>query len=432
MLNALPSPLALPATANASNAAHPAAPGSGSDSAPQNSELRGGFARALEQAAASDASQEAQRPRASDSPQAPEEGVPRDEPNRRQGSSKSAASRIKPTMRLEPGLTAPTAVAVPAGQATTSEALTPGSAASNPNLAEDATSTPAASPENGGVGALLLQLQAAAVAATQGDPAAKGIATKSGSAKASLDDNGKLAIDDPAARRSGATARGEPTRQVSGADPTLTAAGNETRLLASLYPPSTAASLEERPGSVAVAAAQPTTDATQLLSPPALPAGVTTHNAPNLPGGAGSGNATGEARLSASPGSPDFGPQLGAQVTTFVRDGLEHARLQLHPADMGPVLVQIQLDGQTAQVHLSAEHAVTRQALEDALPQLASQLREAGLTLSGGGVSEQAQQGRQAPSDNPSRSTGTPESARPAREESARAPARRGVVDLVA
>jgi flagellar hook-length control protein FliK len=159
---------------------------------------------------------------------------------------------------------------------------------------------------------------------------------------------------------------------------------------------------------------------------------MTAHHAPNLIGGAGSSNTMGEARLSASPGSPDFGPQLGAQITTFVRDGLEHARLQLHPADMGPVLVQIQLDGQTAQVHLSAEHAVTRQALEAALPQLASQLREAGLTLSGGGVSEQAQQGRQAPSDNPSRPTSTPESTRPEPQEPSRTLLRRGVVDLVA
>ncbi len=139
--------------------------------------------------------------------------------------------------------------------------------------------------------------------------------------------------------------------------------------------------------------------------------------------------------MSASPGSPEFGPQLGAQITTFVRDGLELARLQLHPADMGPVLVQIQLDGLTAQVHLSAEHAVTRQALEDALPQLASQLREAGLTLSGGGVSEQAQQGRQAPSDKPSdrSSTSDPTGDSGASAQELRQPlTRRGVVDLVA
>ena len=124
---------------------------------------------------------------------------------------------------------------------------------------------------------------------------------------------------------------------------------------------------------------------------------------------------------------------MGAQITTFVRDGLEHARLQLHPADMGPVLVQIQLDGQTAQVHLSAEHALTRQALEEAMPQLASQLQEAGLTLSGGGVSEQAQQGRQAPPDTPAgRTSSAAAPTAPAAQEARQPAARRGVVDLVA
>ena len=100
-----------------------------------------------------------------------------------------------------------------------------------------------------------------------------------------------------------------------------------------------------------------------------------------------------EAQVPATPGSAQFGAQLGAQISTFVRDGIEHARLHLNPAEMGPVSVQIQIDGQTALVHLSAENAHTRQALEQALPLLAGSLREAGLTLSGGGVFEQARQG---------------------------------------
>lgn len=106
-----------------------------------------------------------------------------------------------------------------------------------------------------------------------------------------------------------------------------------------------------------------------------------------------------EVHLPAAPGSADFGPQLGAQISTFVRGGIEHARLHLNPAEMGPVSVQIQLDGQTALVHLSAENAHTRQALEQALPLLAGSLREAGLTLSGGGVFEQPRQGSGAQAD---------------------------------
>ena len=97
-------------------------------------------------------------------------------------------------------------------------------------------------------------------------------------------------------------------------------------------------------------------------------------------------------QLTTSPGSPGFGPELGAQLATFVREGVHHARLELNPAAMGPLTVQIQLEGQTAQVHLAAQNAETRQALEQAMPTLAGSLREAGLTLSGGGVFEQPRQ----------------------------------------
>ena len=47
--------------------------------------------------------------------------------------------------------------------------------------------------------------------------------------------------------------------------------------------------------------------------------------------------------------------------------------------------------------------AATRQMLEQSLPTLASTLRDAGLTLSGGGVFQQARDGNAANGDTPSR-----------------------------
>ena len=143
-----------------------------------------------------------------------------------------------------------------------------------------------------------------------------------------------------------------------------------------------------------------------------------------------------EGRLGAAPGSADFGTQFGAQITTFVREGVQHARLHLNPAELGPVTVRIQLDGQAAQVHLAADNALTRQALEQSMPLLAGSLREAGLTLGGGGVFEQP---RQRDDDTPGASgrglrqsdkedRGAEATLRPL----AAAPVRRGVVDLVA
>lgn len=96
-----------------------------------------------------------------------------------------------------------------------------------------------------------------------------------------------------------------------------------------------------------------------------------------------------QAQVAAPLGSPEFAPALGAQVSVLVRDGVQEARLQLNPAEMGPITVQIQLDGSNAQVNMAAEHHQTRQALEQAMPSLAGALRENGLTLTGGGVFEQ-------------------------------------------
>jgi len=140
-----------------------------------------------------------------------------------------------------------------------------------------------------------------------------------------------------------------------------------------------------------------------------------------------------EGHLPAAPGSAEFSTQLGAQLTTFVRDGVQHARLHLNPAEMGPVTVQIQLDGQSAQVHLAAEHGLTRQALEQSMPLLAGSLREAGLTLSGGGVFEQPRQPREgAPGWAGGGRRGDEFGTEPAPHPAAVAVRRRGVVDLVA
>ncbi len=102
-----------------------------------------------------------------------------------------------------------------------------------------------------------------------------------------------------------------------------------------------------------------------------------------------------QATLQAAPGSDGFGLQLGTQVTLWLKDGLQNAQLHLNPAELGPVKVAITLDGQAAQVSFSAEHLLTRQALEQAMPTLASTLAEAGFTLAGGGVFDQARQGGQ-------------------------------------
>ena len=88
---------------------------------------------------------------------------------------------------------------------------------------------------------------------------------------------------------------------------------------------------------------------------------------------------------------PEFVPVFSARIATLVQEGIEQARVHLNPVDMGPVSLQLSLDGLQVRVDMTAEVAATRQVLEQALPSLAGALREAGFTLSGGGVAPPAE-----------------------------------------
>ncbi|HEX7384659.1 MAG TPA: flagellar hook-length control protein FliK, partial [Burkholderiaceae bacterium] len=91
-------------------------------------------------------------------------------------------------------------------------------------------------------------------------------------------------------------------------------------------------------------------------------------------------------------GTPAFTPALAATVAVLARDGVQEARLALHPAELGPIAVQIALDGSDARVDFHASVAATRAAIEAGLPELASALRDSGLTLTGGGVFDQSRE----------------------------------------
>lgn len=112
-----------------------------------------------------------------------------------------------------------------------------------------------------------------------------------------------------------------------------------------------------------------------------------------------------QATLTSSVESRDFAPAIGAQVALWIRDGVQEARLHLHPAELGPVSVQIALDGTTARVDFHAQHALTRAAIEESLPALAVALRDSGMTLTGGGVFGQSAGGQdpRSPGDAPER-----------------------------
>jgi flagellar hook-length control protein FliK len=100
--------------------------------------------------------------------------------------------------------------------------------------------------------------------------------------------------------------------------------------------------------------------------------------------------ATAHAALPMAPQSPAFMPALGHQIELWMRNGVQHAEVQLSPQDLGPIRVKIEMAGAQARVEMSADVQSTRDALQQALPQLSASLGQVGLSLSGGGVSDQS------------------------------------------
>ena len=96
-----------------------------------------------------------------------------------------------------------------------------------------------------------------------------------------------------------------------------------------------------------------------------------------------------QATLPMPPQAPTFAPALGHQIDVWMKGGVQHAEVQLSPQDLGPIRVKIEMQGDQTRVHMSADVQSTRDALQQAMPQLSEQLGQVGISLTGGGVSDQ-------------------------------------------
>lgn len=80
---------------------------------------------------------------------------------------------------------------------------------------------------------------------------------------------------------------------------------------------------------------------------------------------------------------------MGQRVVWMVRNNMQEAQLQLNPRELGPINVRISVSNEQANVHFVAQHASTREALENAMPRLREMMQEAGLNLAQSDVSRQ-------------------------------------------
>ncbi|MDA0630944.1 MAG: flagellar hook-length control protein FliK, partial [Proteobacteria bacterium] len=94
------------------------------------------------------------------------------------------------------------------------------------------------------------------------------------------------------------------------------------------------------------------------------------------------------------PWTPQFSDEVGEQVRVFVNNGLQEARLQLTPADLGRVQITINTEGDNARVVFVAETAAARDLLDQSMPRLREMLQQSGIQLAQGDVSDQAESQR--------------------------------------
>lgn len=87
-----------------------------------------------------------------------------------------------------------------------------------------------------------------------------------------------------------------------------------------------------------------------------------------------------------------WGDRIGERVVLMASNRLQSAEIRLTPAELGPLRVQVAVDDGAANVTFFAQHAITREALEQALPRLKELLAENGLTLNQTTVADHAEQ----------------------------------------
>ena len=97
-----------------------------------------------------------------------------------------------------------------------------------------------------------------------------------------------------------------------------------------------------------------------------------------------------QAALAPEVGTPAWQQALGQQLSTFTRNGIQHAELRLHPEHLGPLKVNLRLQHDLVQLHFVTDQQPVRAALEAAMPHLRTSLAESGIQLDQGSVGSDA------------------------------------------
>ncbi len=129
------------------------------------------------------------------------------------------------------------------------------------------------------------------------------------------------------------------------------------------------------------------------VAAPALQPGAVAHSAPAPSQGDSAIGSALQQQVSGPIETPvrdgGWGDRFGERVVMMANNQLKTAEIRLTPAELGPVRVQVNVEDGAANITFHAQHAITREAIEQALPRLREMFAESGLSLGQASVGEQ-------------------------------------------
>ncbi|SNY67843.1 flagellar hook-length control protein FliK [Enterobacter sp. CC120223-11] len=85
--------------------------------------------------------------------------------------------------------------------------------------------------------------------------------------------------------------------------------------------------------------------------------------------------------------TPEWKQAISQQVVMMSRNGVQNAEIRLHPEELGSLHITLRLQQEQAKIHIVSDHALVRQVLEQAIPQLRTAMADSGIQLGQANVS---------------------------------------------